>query len=481
MEKEHNNFETFDSDEFSEVCTINSSEPDIPQPSSKAQGTPETQKTPKSRKTPKTRKTPKSRKTPNTSNQEQDNLKRFWYEEKEYIEVKNLAKSARTKKKSPIWKLGREVKRVEDGKTYWRCSICNKKGETVMITSKATSGAMRHLESHGYGKHKGHLVYLWKNQKCSDDASAQSHKDQNTSFDSFLLTSTVNEFRALFLQWIICCHIALFMVENPFFRKLIEFINQLVIKILPSSANTLRQWIIEEHQRQKKVKKKVLCKARSRITISFDTWTSPFSKKHVLSVIAHFIDENWERQHLQLGMIRLYGGHAGENLAHHIVPILRDWGIASRLAYFITDNEPANGVAVDHILEELEPEIYRSIKTKKIKRSEFRKRWIRCFAHSLNLISQAFLFGQDPEGFLIKTDGAELTGHLEEVERLWRTRGFVGKLSNIIRYIRRSPTQRAEFERIQVNDDTGDVYWIAVEEIEDNEQLEVSKSQPKVI
>jgi hypothetical protein len=291
--------------------------------------------------------------------------------------------------------------------------------------------------------------------------------------------SVVNEFRALFLQWIICCHIALFMVENPLFRRLIEFINQLFIQLLPSSANTLRQWVIEEHKRQKAAKKVILGKARSRITISFDTWTSPFGKKHILSVIAHFIDENWERRHLQLSMSRLYGGHAGENIAHHIVPILRDWDIASRLGYIVTDNEPANGTAIDHILEALEPEIYRSIKTKKAKRSELRKRWIRCFAHSLNLISQAFLFGQDPEGFLIKTDGAELTGHLEEVDRLWRTRGFIGKLSNIIRYIRRSPTQRAEFERIQVNDDTGDVYWVAVEEVEEHEQLEVSKSLPK--
>lgn len=53
-------------------------------------------------------------------------------------------------------------------------------------------------------------------------------------------------------------------------------------------------------------------------------------------------------------------------------------------------------------------------------------------------------------------------------------RGFIGKISNIVRYIRRSPKQRAEFERIRVNDSTKDVYWIAVEEVEDDEQLEVS-------
>lgn len=173
-------------------------------------------------------------------------------------------------------------------------------------------------------------------------------------------------------------------------------------------------------------------------------------------------------------MCRLYGSHSGENLAEHIVTIIRDWEIESRVGYIVTDNEASNGVAVDHIFETLEPETYQSIRPKKAKKAALRKRWVRCLAHTLNLISQAFLFGQDPEKFLMNTDGAELRGDLDVLIELWRKRGFIGKISNIVRYIRRSPKQRAEFERIRVNDSTKDVYWIAVEEVEDDEQLEVS-------
>ena len=264
------------------------------------------------------------------------------------------------------------------------------------------------------------------------------------------------------------------MIENPLFRGLIEFINVLIIRFLPSSSNTLRQWVMDEYKREKVMKKKALQNARSRITISFDTWTSPFSKKHVLSIIAHFVDENWKRKHLQLSMCRLYGSHSGENLAYHIVTVIRDWEIASRVGYIVTDNEASNGVAVDHIFETLEPETYQSIRPKKAKKAALRKRWVRCLAHTLNLISQASLFGQDPENFLMNTDGAELRGDLDVLIELWRKRGFIGKISNIVRYIRRSPKQRAEFERIRVNDSTKDIYWIAVEEVEDDEQLEVS-------
>jgi hypothetical protein len=109
---------------------------------------------------------------------------------------------------------------------------------------------------------------------------------------------------------------------------------------------------------------------------------------------------------------------------------LRDWGIASQIGYIITDNEAANGTAVDNIFEPLEPEVYWRIKTKKARKTELRKRWVRCLAHTLNLISQAFLLGQDPEQFFLRTDMAELTD-LDVLTDLWRKRGFIGKLSDI--------------------------------------------------
>jgi hypothetical protein len=341
MEKD-DSLNSLDSDEFSEIHSIASSDSNALQPPPK---------------TPKTLRTPRTRRT---ANQNDDGIKRFWHEGSEFIETKNLAKpvgggAAKRKKPSPIWKLGREVKRVQDEKLHWRCGICKKAGVTTILASGSTSGPIRHLESHGYSKRKGRLVHLQKKQKCATDTLTQG---QATGSGSFLSISTADEFRGLFLRWIICCHIALSMVENPFFRQLIEFINQLFISLLPSSANTIRQWVIEEHKRQKAIRIETLRKARSRITISFDTWTSPYSKKHILSVIAHFVDENWERRHLQLSISRLYGGHSGENLAHYIVPILQDWGIALRFGYIITDNEPVNGTAVDHIIEAFKPEIY---------------------------------------------------------------------------------------------------------------------------
>ena len=82
------------------------------------------------------------------------------------------------------------------------------------------------------------------------------------------------------------------------------------------------------------------------------------------------------------------------------------------------------------------------------------------------------MLGHDPELFEANVQGAELTNNMIELQNLWRARGFIGKLVNIIRYIRRSPKQCVEFERIKV-DECGDIEWLTAEDIEDEQQLEV--------
>lgn len=405
-----------------------------------------------------------------------DEPTRLFIDGTEYVQTAGLAHPIRKgggKKSSSIWKLGVELKKVEDGTKFWQCSVCKRMNKSTIFTTAATSGPFRHLKSkHGIIESNKRFVRLEK-QKTITFEESKPPKDSTMArgFDAqisatLLSNKFVDEFRLLFLQWIICCHLALSMVENRFFRALIRFINRTILDYLPESSDTVRKWVVHEYQRQKEIKKQAISKSRSKISISFDTWTAPFAKKHIISVIAHFVDENFERQHLQLSMSRLYGGHSGENLAAHIVQILRDWEIDTRIGCFITDNEAANGTAIDHVLSAIEP---------KYQKTDRPKRWIRCLPHTLNLVAQAFIFGRDPAKFEANVQGAQLTNDLAELQDIWRKIGFIGKLENIVRHIRRSPKQRAEFERIKV-EDCGDIEWLAVDEIEDEQQLEVGST-----
>ena len=131
-------------------------------------------------------------------------------------------------------------------------------------------------KDHGIDRENNRFVRLGKATKASSTVSE----------NNLVSKTLIDEFRLLFLQWIICCHVALSMVENQFFRALIHLINNTILEYLPESSTTVRKWISNEHQRQKEAMKEIIRQARSRISLSFDTWTSPFGKKHVISATA---------------------------------------------------------------------------------------------------------------------------------------------------------------------------------------------------
>src|SRR4051794_4432154 len=72
-------------------------------------------------------------------------------------------------------------------------------------------------------------------------------------------------------------HIFFSQVEYEAFRNLLLYLNSGLALYLPSSGNTIRNWIIEDFkQRQDRIKKE-LHLSRSLVYFSFDMWTSPNS------------------------------------------------------------------------------------------------------------------------------------------------------------------------------------------------------------
>ena len=57
------------------------------------------------------------------------------------------------------------------------------------------------------------------------------------------------------------------------------------------------------------------------------------------------------------------------------------------------------------------------------------ERWIRCCGHIFNLVGQAALFGHSQQ---LLSDQLEAEEDLEQAHTLWRRRGPIGKLHNVI-------------------------------------------------
>jgi hypothetical protein len=74
------------------------------------------------------------------------------------------------------------------------------------------------------------------------------------------------------------------------------------------------------------------------------------------------------------------------------------------------------------------------------------RRRLRCFGHIVNLCAQAFIMGKDADSVCKDLESAYREGDLSRIGELWKRRGAIGKLHNVVRYIRASPQRRQFFK-----------------------------------
>src|SRR5690242_19865246 len=89
---------------------------------------------------------------------------------------------------------------------------------------------------------------------------------------------------------------------------------------VPVAAKTIRNWVIEEFEIQKKLVMMDLANAISNVNLSFDLWTSP-SAISTLAVVAHYINRDGKRQCKLLALREVVGQHTGENIAAILISV----------------------------------------------------------------------------------------------------------------------------------------------------------------
>ncbi|KAG4275822.1 hypothetical protein FPRO04_14338 [Fusarium proliferatum] len=313
-----------------------------------------------------------------------------------YLNREKTTKKAARLGSSHVWKYGLRYIRDSDKKEVYYCHECAAgKHKQELFIINGTSGVRNHLE-----------------QKHQIDPQSGIKKRSRTR------KSVLEQQRSA-------------AATNTFFWKdsIEKFKELLVIDAFRSKKQRLR-----EDLRQ----------ARSRISISFDLWTSP-NPYAVLGVIAMWIDTAGKRQTTVLGIRRVYGEHTGENIGSVILELLREYNVSrDQIGYFMLDNASSNDTAVKFILKELCPWM-----TPK----QRRHRRLRCLGHIINLCCQAFLMGRDCERYLAKLEKHYQRGDYAKVEELWKRFGCLGRLHNLVRYIRLTPQRREEFAAIIVGGD----------------------------
>lgn len=132
--------------------------------------------------------------------------------------------------------------------------------------------------------------------------------------------------------------------------SLLHYLNPEIDAWLPSSHNTIQEWTIRTYKHHKQVIQDSLQSALSKIHLTVDLWTSP-NTLAVIGVVSHYISDSGQLEHAVLALREIDGEHSGENQSTCIMEVVQEYGIASKIGYFVMDNAGNNDTLVSHFSE----------------------------------------------------------------------------------------------------------------------------------
>ena len=244
-------------------------------------------------------------------------------------------------------------------------------------------------------------------------------------------TIRIDILHKLIVEWIVDHRHSFNETESGALRKIFEYLDPKSTNALMSKKTT-RSDVDKYFETAKVAVKERLSLARSRIRLSYDLWTSP-NHKAMITIVAHWTSEDYEVKTGLLAIREVHGEHTGENIANVVYSVLKEYNIHDRFGYFIGDNATNNDTSIEWLNQLLHDEGYDGF--------EPDRRRLHCFAHEMQIAIKGLLFGPKVKELEEYPMMAGVTDEekCEYVRKKWRSFGAVGKLHNIVKYIRGSP------------------------------------------
>jgi hypothetical protein len=175
--------------------------------------------------------------------------------------------------------------------------------------------------------------------------------------------------------------ISLYEALSRYYNKLLAYQNLHVKGILPSSYSTTSNWIAQAYKDARPKVSQALAKATLGLTLSFDRWTANNNVLDLLGIVVYYLNSNYQRCAVVLGLRDTLGSHTGANIADHLLSVINDFQIGHQIAFFIADNASNNDKALA-VLSSYLP----SLKIDPVKQQ------LRCSSHIYNLMCKAILY-----------------------------------------------------------------------------------------
>ena len=347
-----------------------------------------------------------------------------------------------------VWSQMYEIEETATEIKYAVCKYCLKsrpqrKGKGYIWKDGSTKRLIEHLAKQHSLTEKGPIQ---KRSRILEQLSNHGPLEQRV-INALITSFNPERFKKLLTRWIVLDNIAFDQVDSPVFREMMLCSNESLERAgcLPT-RQTIRDWILKDWKSYKGVIVELLKTAQGKVNISFDLWSS----RNILSLcglVVYFIDVTGKLRQFLLSIPRLVGSHHGTNIAENVAEIICEFDLQDRIGYFVLDNAGNNDTCMQALACTFG--------------FNWKERRIRCAGHVINLVAREILFGKNHDALELELQAAK-----EEVKELelWRKKGPIGKLHNIVTFIRHSDQRNQLFKEVQR------ISYIAIENRTNNQQ-----------
>lgn len=298
----------------------------------------------------------------------------------------NVAASASTVTKtrgktSNLWHMFEAIK--GDEKKYPHHARCKASHCRAIISIK--SGTTTGLRNHAAGQHRE----LWAS--CKDGNTLEEAMEQKTKMRGGPLDKHMELHRALEpfhkgeWRWDVCSMIV--EGEDPFSKVEQVQWRRAFRQYRPRppffSRRSLDRYLDTLEEIYSKRLREMFSEAPGRFSFTTDMWSSP-NLTPFMAITCHWITKEWKLHHLLVDFKKVYGCHAGTNIAEHFSASLQQWGIQDRICGITADNASNNNTFMEALRDV--HQLPGFVPGSRINPTEQR---FRCFAHCVNIAVQA--------------------------------------------------------------------------------------------
>jgi hypothetical protein len=175
----------------------------------------------------------------------------------------------------------------------WHCAHCD---ETQYAEANCRNKESHLLKAHRISKHGNKVPQQPLDRYIKRDGTNATPPLRQSEAYVNLTTSVMRDpFTDALITFLVICQMALSLVANEVFLEFLEQLYPTIRKILPHSSHTIREYIINAFKARKQKLKESLAMSQSKISFSFDLWTSP-NHMALLGIIGHYIGEHGQKQ-----------------------------------------------------------------------------------------------------------------------------------------------------------------------------------------